>query len=91
MQEGVIYHVYYIGPDGVLYRLNEEPLVSRAYLIPNRNMLVGPSGRYAIHVVAVNELNVSSEPSNEVELRSEGPRGSDYDHRSFRGICQVKT
>lgn len=68
VQEGVIYHVYYIGPDGVLYRLNEEPLVSRAYLIPNRNMLVGPSGRYAIHVVAVNELNVSSEPSNEVEL-----------------------
>lgn len=68
VQEGVIYHVYYIGPDGVLYRLNEEPLVSRAYLIPNRNMLVGPSGRYAIHVVAVNELNVSSEPSNEVAL-----------------------
>lgn len=68
VQEGVIYHVYYIGPDGVLYRLNEEPLVSRSYLIPNRNMLVGPSGRYAIHVVAVNELNVSSEPSNEVAL-----------------------
>lgn len=68
VQEGVIYHVYYIGPDGALYRLNDEPLVSRSYLIPNRNMLVGPSGRYAIHVVAVNELNVSSEPSNEVAL-----------------------
>ncbi|PJN49058.1 hypothetical protein PAEVO_57670 [Paenibacillus sp. GM2FR] len=67
-QEGINYHVYYIGPDGVLYRLNDEPLVSRSYLIPNRNMLAGPSGRYAIHVVAVNELNVSSEPSNEVVL-----------------------
>ncbi|GIP00029.1 hypothetical protein J14TS5_51140 [Paenibacillus lautus] len=67
-QEGINYHVYYIGPDGVLYRLNDEPVVSRSYLIPNRNMLAGPSGRYAIHVVAVNKLNVSSEPSSEVAL-----------------------
>ncbi|MBU5349330.1 S-layer homology domain-containing protein [Paenibacillus lautus] len=68
VQEGINYHVYYIGPDGVLYRLNDEPIESGTYLIPNRNMLAGPSGRYAIHVVAVNELNVSSEPSNEIVL-----------------------
>lgn len=67
-QEGINYHVYYIGPDGVLYRLNDEPVVSRSYIIPNRNMLAGPSGRYAIHVVAVNKLNVSSGPSSEVVL-----------------------
>ena len=31
-------------------------------------MLSGLSGRYAIHVITVNEWNVHSEPSNEVAL-----------------------
>lgn len=67
-QEGVTYHVYYTGPDGAGARLNDEPLESPAYLIPNLHMLAGLPGRYAIHVVAVNEWHIRSEPSNEVTL-----------------------
>lgn len=67
-QEGVTYHVYYTGPDGAGARLNDEPLESPAYLIPNLHMLAGLPGRYTIHVVAVNEWHIRSEPSNEVAL-----------------------
>ncbi|MEJ9218472.1 S-layer homology domain-containing protein [Paenibacillus glucanolyticus] len=67
-QEGVKYNVYYIGPDGSRSRLNDDLLDNRAYIISNLNMLAGPSGRYTLYVVAVNGLNVSSEPSNEVAL-----------------------
>lgn len=67
-QEDVTYHVYYTGPDGVGARLNDEPLESPAYLIPNLHMLAGLPGRYTIHVVAVNEWHIRSEPSNEVTL-----------------------
>lgn len=67
-QEGITYHVYYTGPDGAGARLNDEPLESPAYLIPNLHMLAGLPGRYTIHVVAVNEWHIRSEPSNEVTL-----------------------
>jgi len=67
-QEGMEYHIYYVRPDGILSGLNDEPVKDRSYLIPNHNMLSGLSGRYAIHVITVNEWNVHSEPSNEVAL-----------------------
>ncbi|VTR44129.1 Uncharacterised protein [Actinobacillus pleuropneumoniae] len=67
-QEGVTYHVYYTGPDGAGALLNDEPLEGPAYLIPNLHMLAGLPGRYTIHVVAVNEWHIRSEPSNEVTL-----------------------
>lgn len=67
-QEDVKYNVYYIGPDGSRSRLNDDPLDNRTYLISNLNMLAGLSGRYTLYVVAVNEMNVISEPSNEVAL-----------------------
>lgn len=67
-QEGMKYHIYYVRPDGMLASLNDEPVKDRSYLIPNHNMLSGHSGRYALHVITVNEWNVHSEPSNEVAL-----------------------
>lgn len=67
-QEGMEYHIYYVGPDGMLSSLNDEPVKDREYVIPNQHMLSGLSGKYALHVIAVNDRNLHSEPSQEVTV-----------------------
>ncbi|GAB6927507.1 hypothetical protein JCM10914A_14900 [Paenibacillus sp. JCM 10914] len=67
-QVDVHYNVYYISPDGVHYRLNDEFIGRPEYVIANRNLLSGRSGKYTIYVVALNGLKMISDRSNEIVL-----------------------